>query len=99
MIREVILLPMAENDLAAIAAYIQTEFGATALMRFIKRVDEVYERISQSPASCRMVNDKLKTRRCVLNKNCILYFRVKKKTIEVVKIFDTRQNPQRVKGL
>lgn len=44
-----------------------------------------------------LIHKRLKIRKCVVSKHNSIYYREKKDFIEIVNVFDTRQNPNKLK--
>lgn len=95
MVKPIVILPAAEADLEQITDYILLKFGVLAVEHFISRFEKVCEIISSNPELYSVVNTKRNVRKCVLAKQSILYFRICQDQIEILKVFDTRQNPQK----
>ena len=66
-------------------------------MKFITEIETLLSNISKQPNLFPLVNKKLKVRKCVITKHNTLYYRIKENNIEIIRIFDTRQNPKKLK--
>ena len=89
----------ARSDFKNITDYISGEFGILALSRFVIKFDRVLDIFAESPMIYRIVFKKQKIRRCVLSKQCIIFFKVRGGIVEIVSIFDTRQDPRKIKTI
>jgi plasmid stabilization system protein ParE len=99
MDREITFSPRAQTHLRNIVEYLFNEFGEATLRRFHLRLNKFCETVLITPDIYSFANSKRNLRRCVLTKQSIIYYRVHKNTVEIVAVFDTRQNPNRLKGL
>lgn len=97
--KRIVVTKSATRDLKNIVQYLLSEFGEDASEKFLSRFDEVCGIISHNPLIYPLAGQALNTRRGVVKRQCIIYYRVRSKSIEVVRLFDTRQNPDRLKGL
>ena len=64
--------------------------------KFLQRFEQVCDLISFNPDIYPIIYKKEKIRKCILTKQNTIYFREHKKLIEVITIFDTRQNPNKL---
>ena len=96
--RQIVIMPKAEIELEKITDYIVAEFGSNVKQRFITRFREVRNIISETPEIYPITNSKRRIRKCVLSKKCNVYFRVYRNRIEILSVFDTRQNPDKLKS-
>ncbi len=99
MAKRIVLTKTAIRDLKNIVQYLQVEFGDDASEKFLSRFDEVCGIISNTPFIYPLADHALNTRKGVVKKQCLIYYRVRSKSIEVVRLFDTRQNPGKLKRL
>jgi plasmid stabilization system protein ParE len=52
--------------------------------------------ISENPKLFPIVHNDLKIRKCVISKQNILFYREVHKNIEIVRLFDSRQDPKKL---
>lgn len=97
--RKIIWSPSAKQDLENITDYLMHEWGNRIVLKFLKKLDWILSQIEINPKQYPLIHSKFKLRRCVLTKQNALYYRIKKGDIEIVRIFDTRQDPERLKIL
>ncbi len=99
MDKRIVLTPTAEKDLESIVDYLFTEWGQVVCDNFLNRFEEVCEIIALTPDMYPLTSKNRKVRKCVLNKQNVVYFRVHENNVEVITIFDTRQNPKNLKKI
>ena len=93
----VILSPSAKADIENITQYLNQEWGKNVLTKFLFKVKWIINQIVFNPLQYPVINSKLKIRRCVIAKQNTLYYRLVNGKIEIVRIFDNRQDPNKLK--
>ena len=93
----VILSPSAKADIENITQYLNQEWGKNVLTKFLFKVKWIINQIVFNPLQYPVINSKLKIRRCVITKQNTLYYRLVNGKIEIVRIFDNRQDPNKLK--
>ena len=99
MAKEVWLMPVAEADLENIIGYLLENWGINVCENFLDRFEEVCSTISTSPAIYPMIYKKEKIRKCVLTHQNIIYFREGVLKMEIITIFDSRQDTSKLSKL
>lgn len=89
----------AKVDIGNISDYIMLEWGKSVLTRFLVKLDRIIYQISINPKQYPEINTELKIRKCVVTKQNTLFYKIKGETIEIVRIYDTRQDPGKLKIL
>jgi len=97
MPKQVIWSPLAEKDFSDILDYLKHNWGEAILLRFIDITEDLILQISLNNRQFPIINKKYKIRKCVLTKHNSLYYRDSKNQIEILRIFDTRQDPKKLK--
>ncbi len=97
MLKKVIWSPLAEKDFAAILDYLFKEWDIKVANNFIDKTDKLITHISINPKQFQLLNKEIKIRKCVISKHNTIFYRESKNSIEIVRIFDTRQNPMKLK--
>lgn len=97
MPRQIIWSPNAENDFAEILNYLSIKWNNKIVNHFIDQLDSYLNVIDQNPKYFPLINKKLNIRKCVITKQNSLYYRASKDKIELIRLFDTRQNPDKLK--
>ena len=99
MPNRIIWSPQAENDFHNIASYLHDNWDAKTVNLFIALVDHLVLLISNNPLQFPKINAEYNIRKCVVTKHNSIYYRVAEKQIEVLRIFDTRQDPDKLRSL
>lgn len=95
----VIWRPRAEADLTAQTNWLQSNRGGKAALNYLAQVNDAIERISNGALVLYRLHDVGRNIRCLLiNAHTTLYYRpVADDRIEILTLFDTRQNPGKLK--
>ena len=97
MPREVIWSPLAEKDLESILEYLDENWSQKIIIRFLRKIDTVIIQIAKVPNQYPIINRKLDVRKCVITKQNTLFYRESKNRIEILRLYDTRQDPKKLK--
>ena len=96
MAKNVIWSPAAEKDLEAVLDYLQLKWSDQILNRFINKIDDNIGLIIGDPKIFPLINKRLKIRKSVITKHNTLYYRETSKSIQIVRLFDSRQDPKKL---
>ncbi len=99
MPKRILLTPEAARNLSNIIGYLIQEWGVKVCSSFVTKFDGVCNRIAAAPANYPIVYEKENVRKCVLDKKNIIFFRISADVVEILAIFDTRQDPEKIKQL
>jgi len=94
--RKVIWSPASEKDFEAILEYLQSRWTYRVISIFINKEDDNISLIVEDPKIFPIINEKLQIRKSVITKHNTLYYRINKQNIEIVRLFDSRQNPHKL---
>jgi plasmid stabilization system protein ParE len=89
---DIIWLPQAENDLGNILDYLQKNWGENIVDEFILKLERILSLVSQKPNMFRR-SSKMNVHQVLITKHNLLFYRILENKIELLTIFDTRQNP------
>ena len=95
--RNVIISKTAENKLNKLFYYLLTNWNEKVKNDFIKKLDKSIYTIQLNPESFPLSNRNQGLYKCVITKQTTLFYRFNSKNIIIVTIFDTRQNPDKLK--
>lgn len=95
--RTIILSKIAAKNLEKILDYLDAEWSEKVKVDFILTLDKSLFQACKHPLSYEKSQLKQGLHRCVVNKQITLYYTFDTKSIYVVTIFDTRQNPEKLK--
>ena len=97
MHRVILWSPLAEKDLGNILGYLSKNGSQRVIIRFLDKIDIATKQIAKVPNQYPIINRNLHVRKCVLTKQNTLFYREVEKRIEILRIFDTRQDPNKLK--
>jgi plasmid stabilization system protein ParE len=93
MHRQIVWSPLAESDFANILAYLYENWDEKVTNKFIDLTDEIIGQISVNPRQFPIIYKKGKIRKCILTRHNTMFYRDSKSQVEILRIFDTRQDP------
>lgn len=93
---KVIWSPAAETDLEYVIEYLNENWSKRIVTKFINKVEDTITLIAEDPTLFPLVNSKLNIRKCVLTNQNTIFYRSNKSTVEIVRVFDTRQDPKKL---
>ena len=96
MTREIFQSPDAEKDFKSILKYLQVRWNNQITRRFINKVEENIDLILSDPPMFPLINEQYGIRKSVLTKQNTLFYREKNDRIEIIRLFDTRQDPTKL---
>jgi plasmid stabilization system protein ParE len=96
MAKQIILTDIAKHNLEHVIGYLTENWGISVCEKFLHRFEQVCEIISDNPAIYPFAYKKEKIRKCVLTHQNMIYYREYANNIEIITIFDTRQDPAKL---
>ncbi len=95
---KVYLSELAEEKLIILSDYLLAHWNLETKDRFIKKLTNKINQISKQPESCPQSASFKGLFKCVVTKQTTFYYRVNHelKEIEIITIFDSRQNPSKL---
>lgn len=97
MPKELIWSPDSERDLDTILAHLSSGWNPSVSTRFLDLIEKVLVQISINPRQFPVIQQKFKIRKCVLTKHNTLYYRNKRNHVELLRIYNNRQDPLNLK--
>lgn len=97
MPKQIIWSPAAESDLENILTFLELKWSSRIVSRFLNRLDDCIYLISEDHKLFPIINKDIEIRKCVVSKQNTLYYRAKDNKIELVRLFDSRQDPEKLK--
>ena len=96
----VYLSELAESKLLKLSDYLLNKWSVKVRDNFIKKLTNKINQISLHPESCPQSIEFKGLFKCVVTKQTTFYYRISSnfKEIEIITIFDTRQNPNKLKN-
>ncbi len=99
MAKPVVLTAHARADLDGIAAYLAEKWSYTVLENFLALYEAKISVIGAYPTRYPFINRSKKLRKAVLTKHNIILYREQPDHVEIISIFDTRQDPDKINRL
>jgi plasmid stabilization system protein ParE len=93
MTKQIIWSHLAENDFANILDYLDKNWESKVASNFIDLTENVLNQLSINPKQFPICYKRRKVRKCVLTKHNTLFYRDTRLSIEILRIYDTRQDP------
>jgi plasmid stabilization system protein ParE len=93
MSKQIVWSPLSESDLANILKYLNENWDEKVVNQFIDLTENILKQISINPRQFPVIYKKEKIRMYVLTKHNSMFYRVSKTQIDILRIFDTRQDP------
>ena len=93
MSKPIVWSPSSERDFANILEYLNENWNEKVTNQFIDLTENILNQISGNPRQFPVIFKKEKIRKCVLTKHNSLFYRDSKTQINILRIFDTRQDP------
>ncbi|RCS28536.1 type II toxin-antitoxin system RelE/ParE family toxin [Polaribacter sp. WD7] len=95
---KVFLSELAETKLLKLSEYLLENWNIKTRDKFISKLTEKIKQISIQPESCPKSFEFENLYKCVVTKQTTFYYRINsdKQEVEIITIFDTRQNPERL---
>ncbi|EHQ27286.1 type II toxin-antitoxin system RelE/ParE family toxin [Mucilaginibacter paludis] len=87
------------NDYENLVAYLWSEWGEQITLRVINELEATITRIQHQPEHFPIVLKDKSIRRYVFSPQTSIFFRINSDTIEIISLFDNRQNPNQLKNL
>ena len=95
--REIVITARAQNELNQLFEYLVLKWNLKVKDDFVNKLYLVLKIVAKSPESFSVSSKNVKFRKCVVTKQNTLYYHYNEKHIVVVAVFDTRQNPKKLK--
>jgi len=97
MPKQVIWSPQSESDLLQILDYLHKNWELNVAVKFIDIIDEIINQISLNPRQFPVIQKRKKIRKCVITKHNSLYYRERKEFVDILRIYDNRQDPHKLR--
>lgn len=87
----------ADDDFAKLLEYLEKRWNKNVCSKFISNLDFCIGLIHKNPIQFPFFSTELQIRKCVVTKQNTLYYRETNTRIEILRLYDTRQNPETLK--
>lgn len=95
MVREIVLSSKAEADFTHIINYLLENWSENEASNFESLLDKRFCTIQEFPFAFPIVY--LNVRKCLVTKQVSIFYDVKENEIRILRVFDTRQSPDKLK--
>jgi plasmid stabilization system protein ParE len=95
----VIISPQAKEDISNILFYLSQNWNQEVTNEFLKKLEVFYFIVSINPRLFGYFNKQKNIRKYAITKQNIIYYRNKRKEIQIITVFDARQHPSKLKKL
>ena len=87
------------SNLKNILTYLENNWSTKEINKFATLLDRQLNRIQNNPFLFAESESRSTIRKSVLTKQVSIYYRIKNKTVELISLFDNRQNPKKLNRL
>lgn len=98
MLRKVVISKIAERKLWILFDYLVENWSLKVKSDFIRKLDKNISLIKTQPEIFPQSDKNPNLRKCVVTKHTTIFFRFTDKEIRILTIFDTRQDPDKLKA-
>jgi len=96
MTRAIVWSPLSKQDFLTLLEYLKENWDDKVVQGFIKIVDSSLVQISRNPGQFPVIYREKEIRKCVLTKHNSLYYRYGEDFIEILRMYDNRQDPKKL---
>ena len=93
----VIWSPLAAEDFENVVDYLSIHWDMKVLNSFVDKVENLIKQISLNPYLYPEIHKEVGVRKCVITKHNTIYYSENQEQINILRMYDTRQNPQTLK--
>jgi plasmid stabilization system protein ParE len=97
--RKILFSKNAQQSLGELLDYLQFGWSEKVKNKFILKLDEVIFLIQNDPDIFPRSEFNKKYHKCVLSKQTTIYYKFNDKEVMVLALFDTRQDPNKIKKI
>ena len=90
---EIRFIPEAEETYKDLISQLQNRWGNKFVEKFEAKVLKCIDTIFSSPYLYQIADEGTEIRKCLLHKNCLMYYKVDSNIIVIVCFWDNRQEP------
>ena len=95
--KSVIISPQAENDILNILDYLKQNWNQKVIDDFLKKLESFYLIVATNPRLFGYYNKRKNIRNFTLSKQNIVFYKNTKTAIEIITVFDGRQDKRKLK--
>mgnify|MGYP000845360450 FL=1 len=94
MPKSIIWAPLSEKDYDQILDFLIINWDVNVVTEFMDMTEHLINQISDNPKQFPLINKKHRIRKAVLTKHNSLFYRESRNHVDILRIYDTRQDPQ-----
>lgn len=95
--RPVIISPLAKQDIESILQYLKENWNQKVIDNFLLKLETFYTIISINPHVFGYYSKARNIRNYAITKQQVVYYRNRRKAVEVITVFNARQSPSKLK--
>ena len=96
MAKPIVWSRLAEHDYAGILKYLNENWDEKVVFLFLGLTENILRQISENPRQFPLIYKKRKIRKCVLTRHNTIFYRDNKTQIDILRVYDTRQDPEKL---
>lgn len=97
--KEIIISPLAAQDLDELYQYLQTEFGPSSVEKFHHKWLDFLAVVSFHPRIFPILHKKKNLRKHSIHPKTMIVYKPSHRKIEIITLFNTLQNPKNLKSI
>ena len=97
--QKIIISPQAKQDILYIINYLEEHWERKIVDEFLQKLETFYRIILINPRLFGYYNKSRNIRKYAISKQNSIYYRISKNAIEIITVFDGRQNPSKLKKI
>ena len=97
--RTVVFAKISATQLDNLLFYLEARFSLQTKKKFALKFNGFIKIISEDPETFKKSDSNVNLRKCVISKQTTLYYKFNNNQIRILSVFDTRQNPTKIKNI
>ncbi len=97
--KPITISPLAKADIRTVLNYLSQHWNQKVIDEFLQKLSTFYYIIAINPRLFGFYNKQKNIRKYVLDKNNVIYYRNKKEGIEIITLFNSKQQPNKLKKI
>ena len=99
MKRTVVITPKAQSEMKTFFDFLQSKWNENTKIKFVNKINDILQLLVENPELFPISRFNRKNRKGVITKQTSLFYHFDQKHIVVVAVFDTRQDPTKIKKI
>jgi plasmid stabilization system protein ParE len=96
---KVIISPLAKEDIDSLLLYLSLNWSQGITGKFLQKLETFYTIVSINPHVFSFYSKSRNIRNYAITKQNVIYYRTRRKVVEIITVFDARQSPSRLKKI